>query len=142
VPARQEQQDVAPSGIVVQPVVEESSLRAGIDGGPYAEGAIVPLVGGQVTGKFRPGPVPVRAFHRGAGFFPAASIPFGRVAKGTETRWSRHRCQEATRYGRPSSATNRTAMRITRWVEWLPGGARSERSARKKRPPGRPRCSE
>jgi hypothetical protein len=71
VPARQEQQDVDRSGIGVPPVVEESSLRAGIDGGPDAEGALGPLVGGPVTGKCRPGPVQVRAVHRGGGFlFP------------------------------------------------------------------------
>src|SRR5262249_25225421 len=66
-----------------------------------------------------------------APFFPPASTQFCMVAKGTKTRWSRHKCQLAGREGKPSSTTSRTARAITRCLEGRPDGARSARSALK-----------
>lgn len=45
-------------------------------------------------------------------FFPPASTQFWIVANGTNTRWSRQRCQLADWYGRPSSTTSRTAIEL------------------------------
>src|SRR4051812_39635936 len=59
VESSQEAKNVQLGWVVIQDLVEQSPLPAGIDGRKDTEGAVVQLVGSQVAGKVGQGPVEV-----------------------------------------------------------------------------------
>src|SRR5262249_6937142 len=63
------------AGGPVRDRVEQAPLLAGIDGREDAEGAVVQLVGRQVTGEVGQGPAQVGRLSLGVGFFPPPPPP-------------------------------------------------------------------
>src|SRR5262249_18814101 len=81
--------DVLVGGIVIQHVIEEALVAAIIDGGKYAEGAVIELIGGHIPRKIRQGPVKeVRVQARLRLFFPQPRPRSGSWQKGQRPRGS------------------------------------------------------
>ena len=109
--------DVFLGGIMVENLIDQALEPMVVHDRQDAVRPVVQFVGGDIAGEVGQGAVQVVIRDAISGpFSPPASTQFWTVANGTKTRWSRHKCQEAERYGSPSSTTSRTAKATTRRV--------------------------
>src|SRR5262252_10433278 len=68
---------------MIQDLVEEALIAAIIDGGEYAEGTVIELIGGHIPGEISQGPVQEVGVHTRLGlFFPPPRPSFGSWQKG------------------------------------------------------------
>ena len=85
--APKEGQDIRMLRIVIEDLVQEPFEGTVVNNGQDAERTVVQLIGRDIPGKIRQGPVEIGRPHlAGRLFSPPASTQFWMVAKGTKTR--------------------------------------------------------
>jgi hypothetical protein len=101
--------------VVVKNFVQDPLEAAIVHDREHTEGAVVQLIGGNVTGEGTECPIQSPSI-RASPFFPRRLDPVLNGGEGHEDTMVAPEMPGRCRYERPSSATNRTAVETTLWV--------------------------